>query len=76
MPSCVCVCVEKSSRPFKGNGYARLQVHEFLLAVNDDPSKFELLMQLCRQNEMLREMRSSAVGDHIVLPCAAVFEGF
>ncbi|CAL1129650.1 unnamed protein product [Cladocopium goreaui] len=39
------------------HGYARLQVHEFLLAVDDDPEKFELLMRLCRQKEMLQEMK-------------------
>lgn len=27
-----------------GRGLARLGVHEFLLAVNDNPEKFELLM--------------------------------
>ena len=52
--------VLKSHLGLWGHGYARLQVHEFLLAVDDDPEKFELLMRLCRQKEMLQEMRSAA----------------
>ena len=40
-----------------GRGYAKLPVHEFLLAVDDSPQKFELLIGIARQEATLQSMR-------------------
>lgn len=40
-----------------GRGYAKLPVHEFLLAVDDSPQKFELLIGIARREATFQPMR-------------------
>eukprot|EP00435_Cladocopium_sp_Y103_P009507 s4093_g2.t1 len=66
------------------HGYARLDVHEFLLAVDDDPEKFELLVGLCRQKERLQEIqlcrgtskRSASLGTSVTSSKSAQVSSF
>ena len=43
-------------------GYAKLPVHEFLLAVDDSPQKFELLIGIARREATFQPMRADREG--------------